>query len=76
MPLLSDREGFDKHAGRMAALAIRSKAEQLTIQDIGNEIGHPVSEDDLRLFIKMCDHWGIRCNVDDESWWKQVVADV
>ncbi len=72
MPLLSDREGFDKHAGRMAELAIRSKSEILTIQDIGQHIGHPRTEEELARFVHICDHWGIRCNVDNEPWWDQL----
>lgn len=71
MPLLSNREDFDKHAGRMTELAIKSKEAPMTIAEIGEHIGHPVSEEELERFVRICDHWDIRCNVDDELWWSR-----
>lgn len=73
MPLLSDRQSFDRLAGIRAQAGIDSQqGNGWTIEYACERLEYPmpVSEDDLKGFVQVCETWGIRTNLDDESWFK------
>lgn len=79
MPLLSDRESFDRLACRRAYAAEDSRKANsgrgFTILEACDaaDYPYPVSENDLRGFCRMTDTWGIKVNVEQEQWFKDLL---
>ncbi len=68
MALLSNRNDFDKLAGKRAQCALDSQKESMTVMEICEAASYPppVSAADWKAFVRMCSTWGIHCNIDQE----------
>lgn len=68
MALLSDRESFDNLSLLRAEAAIDSETSAFTIIEAceRTRYPYPVSENDLRGFVRMIRTWGIKTNMDDD----------
>lgn len=63
-------------AQRWAECAIRTQSEPMTILDVCRETRHPFphSADDLDTFVRLCDVYGVRTNVSEETFWREILA--
>ena len=76
MPRLSDRDRFDRLAGHRAQAGRDSQHPVIawTIRDACVALAwpYPTTDIQLRHFAQLCDTWGVRVNVSNESWWKRL----
>ena len=79
MPLLSDREGFDRlaNARAQAGIASRITKHPWSIFEAAQALKTiaPVNEDELTDFVRLCEMWGVVTNVSHEPWWKRIVEE-
>lgn len=82
MALLSDRESFDRQAGKRAQCGIDSATARngsgFTIEEVCARADYPMptTEEDLRQFAALCETWDIKTNIDDVGYFKAMRQDV
>lgn len=81
MPLLSDRESFDRLACKRAYAGQDSqKANQgrgFTVEEACTALDWPMplTEQDLKDFASLCETWGVKTNIDDVPYFAQYRKD-
>ena len=69
-----DYEAMDKAASFYSRVARESKPSW-TIEDvcIALQCSTPITEGDLQGLVRLCDTWSIRCNVEEEEFWRNLL---